>query len=243
MHKRLIYISVFFLLIIGNLQLLAQEERSDNLPVDRPRIFRLVFTRGFMIASQGAETPGVPLISAGSGSYFLGASFQTNFLHGRWGFRAQPGFNWLILTYEQTNSKVFPPSPLDSISLDIERHRITYLEMPLGVFVNFTKDEDGDGRFFLEGGGYLGYRIGGAYKFKYDDEQNNTVKQVTRGLDYFKDFRYGLYSRIGYKWFSLYFSYRFSDVFSDSVLGLYGPLDEFPFPEIPRVELGLTLLW
>ena len=98
----------------------AQEERSDNLPVDRPRFFNLIFNRTFQISPSNEESAGAPINSFTSGNYFLGASFKTNFNHGSFGFRFQPGLAWQLLSYEQLDAKTFPSTTTD---LDLERHR------------------------------------------------------------------------------------------------------------------------
>ena len=126
--------------------LAAQEERSDNLPVDRPRFFNLIFNRTFQISPSNEEEASAPINSFTSGNYFLAASFKTNFNHGSFGFRFQPGLAWQLLSYEQLDSKTYPSTTTD---LDLERHRMMYLEVPVGIFVNITKDDttvvDGSG--------------------------------------------------------------------------------------------------
>lgn len=217
----------------------AQEERSDNLPVDRPRFFNLIFNRTFQISPTGEESPEAPINSFTSGNYFLGASFKTNFNHGSFGFRFQPGIAWQQLTYEQLDAKTFPTAPVDSISLDLERHRMTYLEIPIGIFVNITKDEDGDPLFYVEGGAYAGYLLNSAYKTKYQNKLGQEVKNVVREVPDLEDLRYGLYGRVGYKWLSLYYSYRLSDLFKE--FPSRGNTAN-PIPGIPRMEFGISFI-
>ncbi|MEM9936684.1 MAG: outer membrane beta-barrel protein [Bacteroidota bacterium] len=217
----------------------AQEERSDNLPVDRPRFFNLIFNRTFQISPTSEESPEAPINSLTSGNYFLGASFKTNFNHGSFGFRFQPGIAWQQLTYEQLDAKTFPTAPVDSISLDLERHRMTYLEIPIGIFVNITKDEDGDPLFHIEGGAYAGYLLNSAYKTKYQNKLGQEVKNVVREVPDLEDLRYGLYGRVGYKWLSLYYSYRLSDLFKE--FPSRGSTAN-PIPGIPRMEFGILFI-
>lgn len=209
----------------------AQEERSDNLPVDRPRFFNLIFNRTFQISPSNEESAGAPINSFTSGNYFLGASFKTNFNHGSFGFRFQPGLAWQLLSYEQLDAKTFPSTTTD---LDLERHRMMYLEVPVGIFVNITKDEDGDPLVHIEGGAYAGYLLNSAYKVKFQNSLGQEVKTVTKDIPDLQDVRYGLYGRVGYKWLSLYYSYRLSDLFKENTTN--------PIPGMPRMEFGFSFI-
>ena len=223
-----------------------KEKKSTSLAADRASNFSLLFQRGFMLVTQKTDT--VNLNGGLSGSFTLGTSFKVNLFKNVVGLRLQPGINWSKADYAQTKANTFP-SVQDSFPanwiVNSEKHRFTFLELPIGLYVNLTKDEDGDPRLFLEAGGYFGYRTGSAYKLKYDDvngEQTQTVTLKRANVPDLENLRYGIYGRFGYKWIAAYYSYRFSDVFrqfrTDPATGLPTP---FQYPRYAPMELGITV--
>lgn len=208
--------------------------RSGNLPVDRMDQFQLVFTRGFLLGPTN-EDPQIPIHTGNSGSLFLGAGIKFNLAKNVLGIRITPGFNWFKLNYQQEEGKLFPS---DSTQFDFEKHRITYVELPVGLYVNLSKDEDGDSKVFVEGGGFLGYKLNGIYKFQYQ-RQGRTIKERWSDVANLEDWRYGLYFRLGYKRWATYFSYLLSDPFTRyQPEGQSEALESVDFP--PRLEAGVS---
>ncbi len=221
--------------------------QTGDLPTDPPRRFNLVFTRGFALAGPANDT--VPISSTASGSYAIGAGFLFPFgPRNRVGLRAAPGLSWTSFTYQQLPDKTFP-TVSDSVNYDQERHRLFFLEMPIGLYVNFTRDEDGDPLFFGEMGGYIGYLGSAQYKIKYRNSAGQRVMQRTRDLEQLSDpgeferIRYGAYARVGYKWFSLFFSMRLTPVFDEFTNPSLRPknVEGFRNPGMPAMEIGLSL--
>ena len=228
--------ALFFLIcyipLLGTCQ---EQEEIDNLPVDRPQNFQLLFNRGLVIGSVGGEDQ-VPINGSFSGSMFLGLSFKAHFPNNKVGARIAPGINWYKLNYQQEDQKIFPT---DSI-YDSEKHVLTYLEVPIGIFVNITKDEDGDPRLYTELGGFLGYKLSGAYKRRFDDKGRNS-RLIRREVPGLEDWRFGIYGRLGFKRWALYYSYLLSDVFSSYEVEEGAPLDvELSFP--PPLEIGISFI-
>lgn len=226
------------------------DDDGDNLPADMPSRFDLVFNRGFALPGPARDT--VPLSSTASGTYFIGGGFKFPF--GRKnvvGLRATPGVAWTHLSYQQTADKTFPTIP-DSVGVDYttEKHRLFFLEMPLSLYVNLSRDEDGDPMLFLEAGGYVGYLAGAMYRVKYRNSAGQRVMERTRDLEQisepegeFERLRYGIFTRFGYKWFSLYYSMRLTPVFDEFTNPALNPRgsEGFRNPTIPEMELGLSL--
>ena len=221
---------------------------SPALPTDPPRSFSLVFNRGFMLS--GSQPDSVPLNGTGSGTYFIGAGFKFPLWQNKLGLRVAPGIAFTHFTYEQTNLKTFP-SIQDSLAypLTLERHGATWVELPLGFYANFSRDEDGDPRFFAEIGGYVGYLLAANYKTRYTnvDIGNLRVKEKIRDLhkveSEWERLRYGLYGRLGYKWASLYVCYRLSEVFDEFTHPDFRPRagEGFRNPRIAPMEVGITV--
>lgn len=223
-----------------------KEKTATPLPADRASNFSLLFQRGFMLVTEKTDT--VNLNGGLSGSFTVGTSFKVNLFKNVVGLRLQPGITWSKADYAQTRANTFP-SIQDSFPanwiVNSEKHRFTFLELPIGLYVNLTKDEDGDPRLFLEAGGYFGYRTGGAYKLKYDEvngEQTQTVTLKRANVPDLENLRYGIYGRFGYKWIALYYAYRLSDVFqpfrTDPATGLP---TSFRYPRYAPMELGVTI--
>lgn len=249
----LFLVLLFFL--VASPQAFSQESDSSdtkikNLPVDPPKRFSLVFNRGFTLPGPAQDT--VPLSSTASGTYFIGAGFRFPFTERNVvGLRATPGLAWTSYSYQLTVDQTFPSIP-DSTEFAYtqEKHRLFFLEMPLGIYINFTRDEDGDPLFFGELGGYVGYMGSAEYRIKYRNGAGQRVEERTKDLEQISDpepefqrLRYGAYARIGYKWFSLYYSMRLTDVFDEFTNPSLRPKDVegFKNPGMPPMEIGISL--
>lgn len=237
--------------------LLAQETETDtaeavidNLPSDPPKRFSMVFNRGFAIPGPSQDT--VPVSSTGSGTYFLGAGFRFPIgAKNVAGIRATPGLAWTSYSYQRTVDQTFP-SIQDSLPFAYtqEKHRLFFLEMPIGLYINFTRDEDGDPLFFGELGGVLGYLSSAEYRVRYRNGAGQRIQQRTRDLEQISDpeieferIRYGAYARIGYKWITLYYSIRLTRVFDEFTNPSLRPkdVDGFQNPTMPPMEIGISL--
>ncbi|RMG29650.1 MAG: PorT family protein [Bacteroidetes bacterium] len=240
----ILIVLINFSLLWAHAQQQEQQEQppSDNLPVDRPDNFDLSFSRSFLLITD--EQEGVPLNAGSSGTIAIGAGAKLNLARGTFGFRIHPTISWLRYSYDQTRDKRFPSlPPADTAqTLDVEKHRFTYIDVPVGFFINFTKDEDGDSQFFMEGGGFLGYRTGSAYKTRFKDElQDQDIRVRVKGVKDLEDWRYGLYARLGYKWVALHFTYRLSEVFKPNPVRADGSPSGFDKLNMPPMELGILI--
>ncbi|MDX2282874.1 MAG: outer membrane beta-barrel protein [Bacteroidia bacterium] len=246
--QRILFISVLsFWMSLPALR--AQEAGADNLGTDRPRSFSLVLSRGVMLTGPVRDT--VPVNGGSSGSYGLHAGIKLGILRNVLGLRIAPGISWTRIQYDQTKIKTFP-TVVDSLPfpLSSERHHTTFLELPVGVYVNLTRDEDGDARFFLEGGGYVGYLLAASYRQRYTNSDQLTVRYKLSDLESleepeFSRLRYGVYARFGYKWASLHGMWRLSDVFDEFTNASLLPKEAEGFrnPKIPPLEAGLTIFF
>ena len=226
---------LLFIIGIPSMSMGQEQKEIDNLPVDRPQNFQLLFNRGLIIGSVGGEDQ-VPINGSFSGSMFLGLSFKAHFPNNVVGARITPGINWYKLNYQQEDQKIFPTDTI----FDSEKHVLTYLEVPVGIFVNISKDEDGDPRLYTELGGFLGYKLSGAYKRRFDDNGRNS-RLIRREVPGLEDWRFGIYGRLGFKRWALYYSYLLSDVFSSFEVEGGAPLDaELSFP--PPLEIGISFV-
>ncbi|MEL6675075.1 MAG: outer membrane beta-barrel protein [Bacteroidota bacterium] len=223
----------------------------DNLPVDESSIFNLIFTRGFMMTGTLAaenQADSVPLNGGSSGSFQLHAGIKIPIYRNRVGLRLSPGISWTNIVYNQLEGKTFPTLVADSLpTFSLEKHGQTHVSLPLGVYVNITTDEDGDPVWFLEAGGYLRYMMAASYKVKYE-ENGLQIKEKARGLHTLSDpefnrLSYGLYARLGYKWFSAYANMRLTEVFDEFTNDAFNPRQNGTFknPIIPPIEVGFSI--
>lgn len=218
----------------------AQDTRSDNLLVDRPDNIDLTLARGFLLISE--EQEGVPINAGSSGTISLGLGLKLHLPGNVVGLRVNPNISWTRFAYDQTAEKQFPTEVDPDRVLSVEKHRFTFIDLPVGVFVNITKDEDGDSRFFMEAGGFVSYKTSGVYKTRYEDELlDQEVRVRVRGVKDVEEWRYGVYGRIGYKWIALHFAYRLSEVFKPNPLNANGQPSGFEVIDLPPMELGLAI--
>ncbi len=230
--------NVIIIFVFLPLCCLSQEQessKSDNLPVDYPRIFQLAFTRAISFAPASEEAEFAPINSLNSGTYSLGISVLFPPVNYSLKLRLQPNFSWTSFNYTQEESKTFPSSFSDTVSFDTEKHSFTYIELPVGIVYLITKDEDGDPIFYVEAGGFVGYQIGNKFKTKFTNSDEQVIKNKINNVRNVKDFRGGIYGRIGYKWISLYYSNRLTNVFEEA------SFEGSTFPDLPQMEIGISV--
>lgn len=222
--------------------------QEDNLPVDNARRFSLVFNRGFQLVDKANDS--IPINGASSGTFFLGGGIRIPLGGQVAGLRLAPGVSWTNISYNQTNLKQFPTVAGDSLNLSVEKHSLTHIDLPLSVFFNLSRDEDGDPRIFVEVGGYASYLMAASYKTKYEDSNGLRVKQKTRDLhalteekEEFERLRYGMFARAGFKWFALYIDYRLSDVFDEFSGTIINPQTRAGFrnPVLEPLQIGISI--
>jgi hypothetical protein len=224
----------------------STQNQEVNQPADDPRTFSLVFNRGFIYQPNNFQVAQdtVPINGTSSGTFFLGAGIMVPFGRNVIGLRMAPGFAWTIYDYGQTSQKTFP-TPIDEDQpLLFEKHRTQWVELPVGLYWNVSRDEDADPLFFVELGGYAGYMVSAQYRAQFASGAR-TITLRESGLEQEGDFqrlRYGLYARAGYKWFALYAAYRLSSVW-DEFGSAPGQGAAFRNPTGPPIEIGLSLLW
>ncbi|MEM6261781.1 MAG: outer membrane beta-barrel protein [Bacteroidota bacterium] len=248
-------------MVTFSIHLQAQEVDSALvMKVEDVSRFDLVFQRSFLLGAADATFP----MQSTSGSYFVGLGFKFGFLNNKLGIRAQPGINWLRLNYS-TNDDLFPESsilPQDSsqqnATFEIQRHRLTYFEVPLGIYFNISQDEDLNPKAFIEAGGFISYLF--AEMLKEGTRANESaplIRTKTPEIAYIgsdQRLRYGLYARAGYRWFALFASLRLSDVFEpgavirnsadEAVVGTDGELLSVPQKTedmVPQLQIGVTI--
>lgn len=217
---------------------LTQDSQSSNGGIpsqDYAQVFDLTFTRGVSIATGGEESSFAPVNSLNSGTYALGLSILLPPLQKSFKFRIQPQIAWTVFNFSQEEGKLFPTSFSDTISFETEKQRITFIDLPVGIVFLAKRDNEGNPVFFLEAGGFAGYRISSAFKTKFTNSDNQEVKNRISNISNLRDFRTGIYGKVGYKWISLYYSTRLTDVFKQEVF------DNINFPKLPEMEIGITI--
>lgn len=231
---------IFLLLgLLGLSSLMAQETQNDSIApmqLEEPNRFDFIIQRSLLLGSADS----MAVLKNSSGSWFLGLGFKLPIAHNRLGVRVQPGINWLKFNHAQNDtSKSFPNSRND---YSVQRHRLAYVELPVGVYYNITLDEERNPKAFVEAGGFVGYGFDFVLKTKETTLRDQGVTTKTNNLPDVEPLRYGLYGRVGYRWLALHVSYRLTDVFEPFVTDIDGTVTTTPYPIFPSVQFGVTVL-
>ena len=241
-HIIIVFLSTF----VFSLSVWAQQEEvSDDLPSDPPSKFDLVFNRGFML-NGGGTLDTVPINGSNSGTFSIGGGIKFPLANNKLGIRVTPSLAWTTINYNQTSVKTFPTIP-DSLDFDLthEKHSLFHVELPIGVYINVSRDEDNDPKFFVEAGGYIGYLTSASYQYRYLNSDGQRVKVQNRDLqtieNEFEKLRYGIYARLGYKWAALYFNMRLNDVFDELANDPPNDMAGYKNPTIPPLQVGITV--
>lgn len=113
------------------------------------------------------------------------------------------------------------------INLKESRFRNVYIVAPVHLEFDFTKPKvNADGKKLFRShdsfrfgiGGYVGGNIKSKQILKFRDENDNRVKQITKGDYNVNDFIYGLSAYIGYGEISLYAKYDLQPLFENNAV-------------------------
>ncbi|MFP9112427.1 hypothetical protein ACLI1A_00690 [Flavobacterium sp. RHBU_3] len=111
--------------------------------------------------------------------------------------------------------------------VDVARLRYVNLVVPAHLEFDFTKKKVKDDKVYFPTyksfrvgiGGYAGLNVKEKQIIKYHDENDNKVKNKTKGDYNVNDFVYGLSAYVGYDAFSIYAKYDLQEVFTHSFAG------------------------
>lgn len=123
---------------------------------------------------------------------------------------------------------------LSNVDYELQRHRLTYLEVPIGFYYNFSRDEKLRSEAFIEAGGIIAFNLSNVFKFRYQNRQDQSVLSRVNEVPDVEQFRFGWYARAGYRKFAATFSYRNSYIF-----GFEKNAGRHYFPQI---HMGLTYM-
>ncbi|MFK7970090.1 MAG: outer membrane beta-barrel protein [Bacteroidia bacterium] len=124
---------------------------------------------------------------------------------------------------------------LRNVEYDLQRQRLTYIEVPIGVYFNIKKDEENKAVAFVEAGGIIAYNISGIFKYRYNNRQDQSVQSRVNEVPDVEAFRYGWYARLGYKKVSASINYRSSYIFT-----FEKDLQAHKFPQL-QLGIGVSL--
>jgi hypothetical protein len=110
------------------------------------------------------------------------------------------------------------------VDVDVARLRYVNLVVPVHLEFDFTPRKVVDDKtyypihksFRMGFGGYAGFNVKEKQILKYNNADDNDVKQKTKGDFNVNDFVYGVSAYIGYSDVSLYAKYDLQTVFSDN---------------------------
>jgi hypothetical protein len=166
----------------------------------------------------------------GSDFYEWGVTWNTrmfennNLLHLRYGLSLQ--YNNL----RPDDNKMFVlngnKTELVDSGIDLNKSRLRYVNLVLPVHVEFDfskREVNGDKTYYpvqdsfrIGLGGYAGVNVKEKQILKYDDEDDNKVRNKTKGDFNVNDFVYGVSAYVGYGDISLYAKYDLQSVFSNN---------------------------
>ncbi len=199
--------------------------------------FHFILQTTFLANAASSAKDSIPLFTIGSGSTTFGAGYNFN-VSPKFAVHLQPGLNYYKLSYRQLPAKNFP-SYIDTFQT--EKHRFTYAEFPVGVIYTLKRNEKKERQTFVELGGYVGFRWKAIYKINYTqtfaDGYTHNITQKIQTIPHSNPIRYGIYGRVGKGLFSIYGSYRLSNVFLTKV-----GTTEYPVRNIPRLEVGIGMV-
>lgn len=199
--------------------------------------FHFLIQTTILANASASAADSIPLYTVGSGTTTMAAGYNFN-LSPKFAVHFQPGISYYKLSYRQIEAKNFPTS-IDTFKS--EKHRFNYLTVPLGLTYTIKRNEQKERKTYVELGGFVGYQFRSLYKVTYTetlaDGYDHSISHRIQTVPYANRFRYGIYTRVGQGFFSLYASYRLSNVFltKDSNDNIY------PVRHIPRLEVGLGI--
>jgi len=149
---------------------------------------------------------------------------ENNLLHAKYGLSLQ--YNNL----RPDSNKIFIKDGAQTIladvgrDIDVARLRYVNLVIPAHLEFDFSKKKvNGDKTYFpthksfrVGLGGYAGVNVKEKQVIKFEDDNDNNVKNRTKGNFNVNDFVYGLSAYVGYGEFSLYAKYDLQPVFSNN---------------------------
>ena len=213
---------------------------TSALETEEINVIDIIFQRSLLLGATSAETD----IKNSSGSSFVGLGFKLPLVKNKAGFRVAPGFAWMKLNYDSINkpeSNIFPDLT-DSLGYTFQRHRISYIQLPVGIYVNFNTDEKGRPQIFGEIGGYVGYRVSRVLRYGQSSVREQQIRTKVTNIPDTRDLQYGLYGRLGYKKIAFYGQYRLERLFAPKKTDLNNVSTEILNPTFPQLELGVTIL-
>lgn len=193
---------------------------------------------GKMISGKKFSTPGIAgfsfplsqsdiaLNAISSIGLYYGTSYKFKFTRVfNAGFTAS--YYYRNFNLEQTNEKTFPDS------LNNNKECIRFHAVDLGAFIRivYAQSLKGNGKF-IDLGMNAQYIFGNNHTTWNDGPDGTILKLKERNLPYVNKFQYYAMAQAGFSFFTLQFTYRFSDLFDTS----YG------YPELPNMFLGMQFV-
>ncbi len=238
---------LFLLICLCSYALQAQESsgdkittKADTMETEEVNVVDIVLQRSLMTGAKNVSE--LTRIKNTSGSWFVGLGFKIPVVKNKAGFRLTPGLSFVKLNYDSVDiAKTFPDLP-GGVDYTFQRHRLTYFQLPLGAYVNFTTDEKGRPQIFGEAGGYLGYRLGGVLRYGEISLRDQQIRTKITNIPDMENLQYGIYGRLGYKNLAICMKYRMTRLFIPFKSDLNDNPTTVRNPIFPRLEIGLSLL-
>ncbi len=201
-----------------------------------------IFTRTFLA---GQADSLVPFGVSRSGAYTVGIGY--GFPIGKvLELKLEPRATWHKIYFRPSPDKWFP-SALNDSSLVFEKQRIFYLELPVGLKFKMARNAVEKYQVLLETGFSAGVNFGGALRTRtlVDTDQDGTfdgrvTSKLTR-VGEWNRFRFGPYARFGLRYVSIYGFYRMTSLYRPGTKFNDTPTTTRPYPNFPKLEIGISV--
>jgi hypothetical protein len=229
---------------------------EDPIPADTsttpkfvPRVgekFDLVFNYTIPVSGAPAIAP-MNILNSGNVSFYL--SFN-RIINKHIALKAMPGMSWYTLNFSVPTSTArrfpTPDTTLSSARTPFTSDiiRSFFFELPLAFTYTIQRDIKERPYVFIDVGASIGYKpFGSAYDRTYD-AGSLTITERFEPIPNTQRWRVAAFVRVVYRLIGLHLNYRFTDVFfTDQGYGANAAQGGTnPYPRIPQLELGLTIV-
>jgi hypothetical protein len=224
----------------SSLKILGDSARNWRFTEVRPtEKFDIIFNKGFEIFTPNIDTGGgqfesLPINNIGSGTNFIGLSFNW-ILARRWALKIQPGIAFYNIAF---NKNFNIAETQEFIKEDIMRIKFSsqYLEVPIGLGYALYRDNKKKLISYMELGASLGIKVGSGINIAFSKINNISQPEIrVGGIPEINLFRAGAYTKLVYRIFGIWAFYKFTDYFQESRGG-------FKLPDLGQLELGFSFV-
>ena len=228
----LITITILALNVFAQQVIMEQKVTKDTVPSDfGPNLKNFShFYTAFGIIAGAPEGYGATIRYGNSSDFNMGFRYKRK-LSNFYSMGFDLGYGLTSFKLKQDLTKIFPNAKLHHK----EKIHFNHLRLTLYNRFNFGKRGNYIGNF-LDIAAYGDWEFSAKHIYfdkhpLLNNDNASAAKVINTGLAYTNPFNYGVQTRIGFNRYVLYGSYRLSELFKD----------QFSYPELPRLVIGLQI--